>query len=428
MRMVEPLPQPNSRPPGSATGAGTRSRRRLRLIAVFLVLTTIAILVVFRGHPPSLPPSPALAVVAPPNLRDDVTPESLLQAIDESLGWALKQDPNRLLPFSPAAGSIGDLIETLTDFRAQVVERGLSEDLFRYLRENYLFLSSTASNVLFTGYYEARLRGSRTRSSTYNYPLYRTPSDLFVVDLTAWSWLDIAGLKLPKALRARLTAENRLVPYYSRAEIDYAGAIAGKGLEAIWVDDPIDAFFLHIQGSGVVSLPDGSTQRVGYAEKNGHPYRAIGNYLIKRGVLESKDVSAQSLKEYLRAHPEEVQDVLSFNPSYVFFELRERGPLGSLGAVVTGGRSIATDARVFPHGALAFIETEKPVFDSNGTVIRWEKFGRFVLNQDTGGAIVGPGRVDIFTGFGDTAEATAGVMKQPGSLFFLLKKKLSLTP
>jgi len=422
-----PSPQSSS-PFESETGGINRARRVIIAIVALILVATIAVLVIRRT--PSITPdsAPALSVVAPPYLQDDVTPDSLLRAVDESLAWARTQNPSRKLPFGVTGGTISDLIETLTDFRRNVVQRGLSEDLFQYLRENYLFLSSTAPKVLFTGYFEARLRGSRIRTGSYTYPLYRRPNDLFVVDLSAWSWLDFAGLKLPKTLRARFTSENRLVPYYSRAEIDYAGALSGKGLEAIWVDDPIDAFFLHIQGSGVVTLPDGSTQRVGYAEKNGHPYRAIGNYLIAQGRLEAREVTAQTLKAYLRSHPEEVRDILSSNPSYVFFDLRDRGPLGSLGTVVTGGRSIATDAGVFPHGALGFIETEKPVFDSSGAVIRWDKFGRFVLNQDTGGAIVGPGRVDLFTGFGDDAEATAGVMKQPGGLYFMLKKTRSTPP
>jgi len=420
-------PKPHS-PYESETGAVNRLRRIIIAVVVLIVLTALALLVIQRSRRVSPGSSPALTLSAPPPLRDDIAPDSLKRALDESLLWAQTQEPSRALPFGPVTGTVGDLIDTLTDFRTKVEQFGFSEELFQYLRENYLFLSSTAPSVMFTGYFEARLRGSRTRTGSYTYPLYRKPNDLFVVDLSAWSWLDSAGLKLPKTLRARLTPQNRLVPYYSRAEIDYAGALSGKGLEAIWVDDPIDAFFLHIQGSGVVTLPDGSTQRVGYAEKNGHPYRAIGNYLIAQERLEAKNVSAQTLKAYLRSHPDEVRDILSSNPSYVFFDLRERGPLGSLGTTVIGGRSIATDAGIFPHGALAFIETEKPVFDTSGTAVRWEKFGRFVLNQDTGGAIVGPGQVDLFTGFGDEAEATAGVMKQPGGLFFLLKKKPQPSP
>ncbi len=427
--MTTPLPTsptPITTDGGGTTRSGTLpprlKRRILWIVIIGAILSVITTLLSSRTPSTLFPVPPALTLTAPPNLTDDISSESLIAAIDESLRWAARQDSSRTLPFASVSATVADLVTTLEEFRAAVIRLGMTPELYRYVTDNFIFLSSTAPQVLFTGYYEAKLRGSRTRTSPYLYPLYRKPSDLLVVDLSAWSWLDVAGVKFPKTLRARLTPENRVVPYYSRAEIDYAGALAGRGLEAIWVDDPIDAFFLHIQGSGVVTLPDGTTQRVGYAEKNGQPYRAIGNALIERQILPPKEVSAQSIKAYLRGNPEQIQEILSYNPSYVFFDLRERGPLGSLGTVVTGNRSIATDANIFPHGALAFIETEKPIFDGNGNVSRWEKFGRFVLNQDTGGAIIGPGRVDLFTGFGEEAEATAGFMKQPGRLFFILKK------
>lgn len=400
------------------------SRRWRAAVAAFIILAAAAAAYVLLRTTREEPwiPLNSLRSAAAPALSDDVDASSLGRAIDESLAWCARQDQARILAYGPVPVTVAELGATLADFKAQLAALGLTAAFYAYVRDNYTFFSSAAPQVLFTGYFEARLRGSRTRTEQYAYPLYRRPDDLVTVDLAAWSWLDIIGLQLPKMLRGRLTPERRIVPYYSRAEIDFGGALAGKGLEALWVDDPIDAFFLHIQGSGVVTLPDGATQRVGYADKNGQPYRPIGKLLIDRNVLAAKDVSAQKIKAYLRSNPAEQREVLAYNPSYVFFDLRDRGPIGSIGATVTGNRSIATDAALFPHGALGYIETEKPRFDSAGNVTGWEKFGRFVLNQDTGGAITGPGRVDIFTGFGDEAEHTAGVMKQTGRLFFLVKK------
>lgn len=417
----EPLP-----PPVEPVRRG-RAMRTAR--AVILGLVGLLILVaMYRYFAPRAPErwtrANALRLAPPPTLTDDSDVTSLLNAIDQSLAWAGTRAESTTLTYGPHTVPLAALTESLRDLRHHVETLGLSPMLFDYVRSNFTFYTSAAPRVLVTGYFEASLRGSLTPTTEYAYPLYGRPADLVIVDLAAWSWLDIIGRGLPKTLRARIAPYGQLVPYFSRTEIDYGGALAGRGLELLWVDDPIDAFFLQIQGSGVITLPDGSLRRVGYAEKNGHPYRPIGKRLIEKGVLERGAVSAQSIEAYLRAHPAEQREIFEYNPSYVFFELRNTGPLGNLGVPVTGGRSIATDAELLPPGAIGFLETEKPTFDSNGQVIAWEKFGRFVLNQDTGGAIVGPGRVDLFTGFGPAAKATAGVMQQPGSLYVLLKRSL----
>jgi membrane-bound lytic murein transglycosylase A len=215
---------------------------------------------------------------------------------------------------------------------------------------------------------------------------------------------------------------DSLVPYYSRREIDDLGSLRGRGYEIAWVKDPIDLFFLHIQGSGVLRLPDGSQIKVGYAGANGRAYRSIGRLLIDDGKIPREEMSMQRLRRYLTDHPDERSEIMAYNESYVFFRFLRDGPVGSLEVPITPGRSIATDSRLFPKGALAFIYTQRPVLDPTGQLIGWTPFLRFVLNQDTGGAIRGPQRVDLYFGTGDPAAASAGYMNSPGKLYFVLLK------
>ena len=186
--------------------------------------------------------------------------------------------------------------------------------------------------------------------------------------------------------------------------------------------DPVERFFLHIEGSGKIRLPDGQTLQVGYAASNGHPYRSIGRLLIDTGQLTPDAVSLQGLRRYLRTHPQERAQILDANPRYIFFRPVDQGPRGSLDLVLVPGRSIATDARLFPPAGLAFMQTQKPLLNPNGTIVGWQPMSRFVLNHDTGSAITGPGRVDLFWGSDATAEIAAGHMKHPGNLFFLLRR------
>ncbi len=314
-----------------------------------------------------------------------------------------------------------ELMATLVDFKDAVSRFGLTEELYRYIKWNYLFFSSAANEVLFTGYFVPELRGSRKKTDAATYPLYRRPPDLAVASLD--DFFDIKRcLGCPSTIKARLLPTGNLAPYFTRNEIDVGKVLDGKNLELAWVEDPIAAFFLHVQGSGIVLLPDGSQMRVNYAEANGRPYRAIGATLIERGLLPKEDVSMQSITKLLKEREDIRQEIMSSNPSYVFFREVEGGAFGNIEVPLTSGRSIATDSRLFPKGALAFIRTQVPIVDAQGQVTGWRSVRRFVLNQDTGGAIKGPGRVDLFFGSGPQAGAEAGVMKQPGSIYFMLKK------
>ena len=282
--------------------------------------------------------------------------------------------------------------------------------------EPYLLTNPDGSTSgLVTGYYEPLLRGSRTRTATYAQPVLGVPPDLLTIDLSD-VLPDLKNLRL----RGRLQG-NKVVPYYSRAEIN------SKGLEKnfpervlLWVDDAIELFFLQIQGSGRVRLPDGSMVRLGYADQNGHPYKAIGRVLADRGELPIEQASMQGIQAWARANPERLDNVLNANPSYVFFREMpvkgngEEGPQGALGVSLTPGRSIAVDPRHVPLGVPVFLSSTQP--NSNVPLTR------LVLAQDTGGAIRGVVRADFFWGFGAEAGAQAGRMKQSGQMWALLPR------
>jgi membrane-bound lytic murein transglycosylase A len=272
---------------------------------------------------------------------------------------------------------------------------------------------------LFTGYYEPSLRGSRRRQGAYRTPLHTRPRDLVEVDLGEFRE-DLSGRRI-----AGRVEDGRLRPYADRSGIE-GGALAGRSLELVWVDDPVDAFFLQIQGSGRVELEDGSVVRLGYAAQNGHPYTAIGRELVDRGEMALEEVSMQSIRAWLEAHPEEAREVMAANASYVFFRVLEGpGPLGSLGVPLTPGRSLAVDAGFLPLGAPLWLDAAAPHVPAGAAEPAGERpLRRLVAAQDTGGAIRGPVRGDVFWGPGERAEILAGYMKHPGRLWLLLPREV----
>jgi membrane-bound lytic murein transglycosylase A len=267
-----------------------------------------------------------------------------------------------------------------------------------------------STSGMVTGYYEPLLFGSRRRTQRHRYPLYAPPPDLLTIDLSS-----VYPELKNRRLRGRLEG-NRVVPYAARGEIDQEPAPL-RGHELVWVDDAVDAFFLHIQGSGQVQLENGERLRLGYADQNGHPFRSLGALLIRRGELPPERASMQGIKDWARRHPRKVQEFMNANPSYVFFRELPRdlpGPIGSLGVPLTAERSIAVDPRVIPLGVPVYLATTWP----NTT----DPLQRLVVAQDTGGAITGAVRADFFWGFGDPAGQQAGKMRQAGLMWVLLPK------
>jgi membrane-bound lytic murein transglycosylase A len=411
--------------------------RKKYFLLAFLVVVMVVVVVYFLFFFPKKhrewTPGNALHPAAAPRLSDEAEVESLVRAVDYSLKYFDRIEkekgpqhlPSKMVAFGKERVPKAHIKESLLDFKAQLLRYGLTREFFQYVRENYRFYRSAVKNeVLFTGYYEADLRGSLTPSEIYCYPLYRTPGDLYRVDLSSFSFFQ-KYKGLPRTLRGRLSADHAnltIVPYYTREEIDYRQKLAGTGLEIVWIDDPIDVFFLHIQGSGIVTLDNGETLRVNYDESNGHAYYAIGKWLVQQEILTRENVSMQSIREYLEKHPDKMEEIFITNPSYVFFRVTDEGPIGAIGVPVTAFRSIATDGYLFPKGALCYVETQLPVFDERDKITGWQAYSGFVLNQDTGGAIRGPGRVDLFTGYGKKSKLIAGHMKQFGTFYFLIKK------
>lgn len=257
---------------------------------------------------------------------------------------------------------------------------------------------------LFTGYYESSLKGSRTKSAKYNIPLHARSDDLVMVNLGEFRE-ELKGQRI-----AGRVVDGNLKPYETREEI-----LAGKLKDArvlVWVDDPVEAFFVQVQGSGVVQLDDGSIMRIGYAGQNGHIYYAIGRELVKRGVMPKEDVSMQSIRAWLEANPSQADELMNTNKSYVFFrEIEGDGPIGGEGIALTPRRSLAIDHGKFPYGFPVWLQTDNPPLQ------------RMMMAQDTGGAIKGAVRGDVFWGYGDEAEKMAGAMKSPGRYWILLPKQ-----
>jgi len=268
-----------------------------------------------------------------------------------------------------------------------------------------------APDGLFTGYYEPELRGAPAPGGRYQVPLYGRPADLVTADLGRFD------SRLEGQTVAGRIADGRLVPYPVRREID-DGALAGRAVPLVWVDNPIDAFFLHIQGSGRVTLPGGAVMRLGYAAHNGRPYTAIGRVLVERGALPRDRVSMQSIRGWLAANPAEARAVMARNDRYVFFRrLPGDAPEGAQGVALTPERSLAVDRRFLPLGVPLWVETRDPLDPTR-------PFRRLMVAQDTGGAIRGPVRGDIFFGHGRLAERRAGLMNQAGRYYLLLPKGL----
>lgn len=404
-----------------------------------LVLLAACAVVPPSPHPttepacPAPPPCPVCPVCPAPPVPPP--PVSVLDSVrfDDLPGWRADELDGVLAALRASC----QVLRSKTEWReacaaADAVDGDDAQSMRRYLER--LFVPYRVANPdgatqgLITGYYEPLLRGSRTRHGPYRFPLYAPPDDLLIIDLAAVN----PALKNMR-LRGRLDG-RRVVPYFSRAEIERGAAqLAGK--EVAWVDDPIEAFFLQVQGSGRIQLEDGDLMRIGYADQNGHPYHSIGRYLVERGELSVSEASMDGIKAWARANPSQLDRMLNANPSYVFFrEMPTRtspraaatdgpgtrpgsptaGPIGALGVALTPRRSIAVDRRYIPLGAPVFLATTWPGSD--------KPLERLMLAQDTGGAVRGPVRADFFWGFGAEAGSLAGRMRQQGMMWVLLPR------
>lgn len=374
-------------------------------------------------EPPALPSVEHLQAAEFPSFQDDLDIDSLRTAAAQSLAFFGRVPEDRTFSLGEIQVPASRIRETIDLFLHLLNTQQLTPaNIAAYFDVYRMAAGHATAKPLITGYFEPVLEARLEPDAEFCHPLYGIPPDLVTIDLSAFDPVKYPGVRLTGRMQ-----DKRIVPYFSRREIDGERAIEGYGCQIAWLKDPVDIFFLHIQGSGMLRLPGGGIQRVGYAGANGRSYRSIGKVLVDRGLLSMEEVSLQTIRKTLREHPRICDEVLWTNESYVFFRPVDIGPLGSLNVPVTAGRSIATDPQYHPRGGLAYLVTQKPRLDDHGEVSGWNPLQRWVLNQDVGGAIKGVGRVDLFCGTGSEAEAVAGRLKHPGTLYFLLKKAVEDT-
>lgn len=390
-------------------------------------------------------PEDAFRRTEPPRLSDDLPIGPLVEGVRRQIRFL--REPvltpaveNTRYVFDGRELTRTEYLNGLERFVMEYEAASSKEEFLERVREGFDFYEVYGDDqwgrAFMTSYYEPVIPGSRNRTKEFSRPLYAKPGDIIEVNLREFFPVlspDDPMQKLLERLpviRGRihkgptLRGNRELVPYYSREEIDEKNALAGKAEVLAWVR-PLDAFFLQIQGSGTVRF-DGDTGgeiRVGYEEQNGHPYVAVGRHLTHAIPLE--EMSLHTIEEYLESlSPEDRQAYLNLNPSYVFFRELEGKPVTYMGTPVVEGRTIATDPRYFPKGALGFLRFEKPVFAGSDSPepSGWEPTSRLVIDQDKGGAIRGGGRLDLFWGSGRDAKRAAGVMKQWVKLYYLAPK------
>lgn len=354
-----------------------------------------------------------------PEFADSLFLQDLGASVDQSLVYFKRVPATRPYAYGQDTYTAAHMILSLETFKNFLETKPSAKSLNRFIRERYTVYKSVGGankDVLFTGYFEPTYPGSRTPGPEYPWPVYTMPDDLFQVDLSEFS----DAYKGHKRLMARIDSKSRRVrPYYTREQINLQSEFFQKAPPVVWLANRIDRFFLEIQGSGRVALPHGEIMRLHYAGVNGRKYSAVGKYLIDQNEVPKEKMSMQAIREWLTTHPDRMDEVLFTNESFVFFKEGKGGPFGCIGVSVTPVRSIATDTKLFPKGGLAFIQTALPTALGQPKEA-WPRASLFVLNQDTGGAIKGPGRVDLFCGAGDWADYTAGHMVARGQLFFLV--------
>ena len=326
-------------------------------------------------------------------------------------GWRETTVEPSLRAFLAGCPRLADALARICARAPAAGDEAAARSFFESQFTPYALVSSLgAESNLITGYYEPIISGSRGPSAVHRYPIYGLPDDLVVVDLAAVN-PDLRNMRLRGRLEGR-----RVVPYYSRAEIESRGG----GLPApviAWTADPVELFFLQVQGSGQVQLDNGQRIRIGYADQNGHPYRSLGRHLIERGEMTLEQASMQGIQSWAAANPQKLQEALNANPSYVFFrelEAQEGGPIGALGTALTPQLSLAVDRRFVPLGAPVWLSTTWPLSE--------QRLERLMAAQDTGGAIRGVARGDLYWGTGPDAGALAGRMRQQGRMWLLWPK------
>ena len=393
------------------------------LLHVFTILSCVIIHAGCSRVAPSGPTN-AFREIEAPNLNDAKAYEGLDIALMRNIK-ALESFPkDKAMHFGPLSITHCDYIEALKKLHAKIRTADSPSSIDDYIREHFRFFEIFGGDrwgeVLATGYFEPVLRGSTFKTKEMSQPLYQKPDDLLTIKLGQFS----TAYSDTQALKGRVS-QNSVTPFYTRQDIDGQSVLANRSLELAWVD-PIDAFFLHIQGSGTIQFPNGEKVHLVYADKNGHRYEPIGKFL--KQVLPQGSITMQSIRQHLSSlSPTERDAILYKNPSYVFFARSTKRSITALGIPATQGRTIAADRRFAPKGALALLNYKHPLFDAPESdryaePTSYTENAQFVFDQDSGGAITGPAHIDLFCGSGPSAERDAGVMRHKAHLVYLAPK------
>ncbi len=380
----------------------------LSLCGIFILATAGC-----SSHPALVP----LSATFQPFLYDDHEKELLIKALKHHMEYLESLPRGKMTLMDETRYTKEDFLVSLKSFTDIYSSTSHPLLLDALIRENFTIYQAGGrqkkpGEMLVTGYFEPILDGSLIKKPPFIYPLYAPPASLVIRK----------NPDTKKIEKGRFTDNNTFVPYYSREEIEKAQMAAGY--ELVYLADPFDAFILHIQGSGKIRLQDGSLRSIHYSTDNGHQYMSIGKLLVTEGKMSLSQVTLSSLRDYLKQYPEERERVFFHNKKYIFFNWEDpNGPYGSIGQPLTPGRSIAIDTSQLPVNTLAYLITRQPIINEQGEILGWKPLHRFVLPQDSGSAIKGPGRVDLFCGNSLQAEVQAGTMKESGKLYFLVKKK-----
>ena len=348
--------------------------------------------------------------------KDDLDRESLKKVIQNQLDAMGTTNESEKVRLEELALTKGDLKEVLKAF-LNLLNLDLQPEAFnRRVREEFTFYKAgqgRGKKFLFTGYYTPVIPASPVKTKEYIYPIYRAPDNLVELSFIGHPPESLLKKSLPRSWKD-----------YTRRQIDHLGALSNRNLEIAWLKDDLERFFLHIQGSGKLQFPNGKRQGIRFAGANKFRYQGIGKLMVKDGLLSGKgERSMQGIKKYLRNHPAEIPKYLYQNKRYIFFAYTDEAPKGSGGGELVGGRSIATDKSIYPAGGLALIFVRKPVLNEEDKIVRWERTFRFVVDQDTGSDIKGPGRGDLFFGIGQRPGIMAGNFKEWGEVYYLIKRK-----
>lgn len=394
---------------------------RFRPFVPFIILLSLfaAALVYLLITRDNYKPLHNLAQQEIPLFDDDMDIDSLIESSKRQVAYLERlerQAPGKKITFGSDSYEKSWLLRSVQEFLAKLQQNPDREELSRFLRENYLVYQAGGRpkqrrrSMLVTGYYEPLFAGSLISEPPFLTPIYSPPQSLVVLPTGDG-----------KKKIGRYDRTNTFTDYWSRAEIENNNLL--KGNELAFLQDPFDAFLLHVQGSGRIQLPDKSVISVRFAGSNGLGYNSIGKLLVDEKIMPLEEVNIPSIRAYLRQHPEQQQRILQHNPRFIFFTRGDANPpRGSSGEILTPGRSIAMDASSLPGGTIGYLTSRRPVFDGNGTITSWVPLNRFVFPQDSGAAIKGTGRVDIFWGNDNYAEHAANHMKEEGQLYFLVKK------